>query len=88
MRRLLLVSALSLAACGQNADPGGGSGGGNNGAGGGDQPMDLPCDVAAFVSDKCTSCHGSPARNAAPFPLLTLANFTTMSPLVPGATIG
>jgi hypothetical protein len=34
---------------------------------------DLPADVDDVLARKCRRCHGSPTRNAAPFPLYTWA---------------
>lgn len=57
----------------------GGSGNGGSGAGGsgGDAVAgDLPCDVAALLSTKCVSCHGSTLVGGAPMSLLSYADLT------------
>ncbi len=41
----------------------------------------LPCDVADVVGKKCSSCHGPKLMLGAPQRLVTLADFTTLSPL-------
>lgn len=46
----------------------------------------LPCDVADLVSKKCSSCHGPQLMLGAPQKLVTLADFTAMSPFEPGKT--
>ncbi len=97
MRQLLLAAVLMLGAgCGQAVDPGtdggagggGGGGGGSGGGGGGGRvdagPQTLPCDVAAVLSDNCSSCHGDPLSGGAPNPLLTRSDLTAASALDPG----
>ncbi|MBX7101203.1 MAG: hypothetical protein K1X89_26035 [Myxococcaceae bacterium] len=46
----------------------------------------MPCDVAAAVAAKCATCHQVPLRGAAPFPLLTRADFLTQSETDPTKT--
>jgi hypothetical protein len=36
----------------------------------------LPCDIAAILTNHCTSCHGSPPTGGAPISLLTYAELT------------
>jgi hypothetical protein len=54
--------------------------GGTTGAGGaaGIAPAaagGVPCGVAAIISKNCTGCHQNPIKNAAPMPLMALADF-------------
>jgi len=58
---------------------GSGSGAGGSGTGGsgsGAVAVDLPCDVAALLSNKCVSCHGSIPAGGAPTSLLSYADLT------------
>ena len=57
----------------------GGSGAGGSGTGGssrGAVASDLPCDVAALLSSKCISCHGSIPAGGAPTSLVSYAELT------------
>ncbi|MCC6903849.1 MAG: hypothetical protein IT377_33080 [Polyangiaceae bacterium] len=36
-----------------------------------DPKAQLPCDIAQILETRCQRCHQSPAKNGAPFPLLT-----------------
>jgi hypothetical protein len=61
-------------AAGAPAGSCGGGGGDGGGGGGGSPPVaegDLPCDVEAFLTARCTSCHSDPPRNGAPMALTT-----------------
>lgn len=60
---------------------GGGSGGGTatGGGSGGGTVADLPCDVAAVVTDSCSQCHGAVLAGGAPVRLLTRADFAAPS---------
>ena len=65
----------------------GGSGVGTSGTGGsgtggssrGAVASDLPCDVAALLSSKCMSCHGSVPAGGAPMSLVSYAELTAPS---------
>jgi len=35
----------------------------------------VPCDVAAVISENCTTCHSNPAKFSAPMPLMAHADF-------------
>jgi hypothetical protein len=43
----------------------------------------FPDDVAAVLAGKCQTCHQSPTKNHAPFPLLTYAETQSSDPLSP-----
>jgi hypothetical protein len=43
----------------------------------------FPPDVAAVLADKCQTCHQSPPKNHAPFPILTYAETQGVDPLSP-----
>jgi hypothetical protein len=49
---------------------------------------DIPCDVAAVISQYCTSCHGSPPTQGAPDALTTLAGWKAASVSQPTKTVG
>jgi hypothetical protein len=40
------------------------------------------------VTQHCVRCHGSPVAEGAPYPLLSLGDFTAKSPLYPSQTVG
>src|SRR5260370_399452 len=48
---------------------------------------DLPCEVAAMVTDKCVGCHSTPPTQSAPFELLSYADFAAPSPSSSGQTV-
>ncbi len=48
---------------------------------------DLPCDVAALVSESCASCHGEPLAGGAKNRLLTAADFEAPSKTDPSKTV-
>jgi hypothetical protein len=58
--------------------PGGAPGGVATATSGG-----LPCDVQKLLKDKCQTCHSNPTTGAAPMPLVTLADFSAASKLMP-----
>jgi hypothetical protein len=39
------------------------------------QTMGVPCDVAAVISENCTTCHSNPAKFSAPMPLMAHSDF-------------
>jgi len=65
---------------------GGGAGGGDgqSGTGGGSGANDLPCDVAALLSDACLSCHGSAGPQVK---LQSRAELAAMSPAFPSMSM-
>ncbi len=92
---LFLVVGLSVsvfaASCADDAASSSGTGGDASsgagsptGAGGADAtPSGLPCDVAAVLAAKCTSCHSDPPRSSAPQPLVTRDQLLAPSTLDP-----
>ena len=64
---------------------GGGGTGGGVGGGGGSAAADLPCDVAAVLSDACLSCHGSAGPQVR---LQSRADLAAMSAGFPTMTMG
>ena len=64
----------------------GAGGSGTGGSGAGAVAGDLPCDVAALLSSKCSSCHGSTPAGGAPMSLVTYANLTAPSKSDPSKT--
>jgi len=46
----------------------------------GPAPTGLPCDVANVLSAKCTSCHGDPLTESAPFSILSYDDLASPSP--------
>ena len=66
---------------------GSGTGGsGTGGSGGGAVTGDLPCDVAALLSTKCVSCHGSIPAGGAPMSLLSYTDLTAPAKTDPTKT--
>jgi hypothetical protein len=74
-------SATGGSGSGGSGSGGAGSGGSGSGGSGASGPSigvasDLPCDVAALLSRKCTSCHGSVPSGGAPTSLVSYADLT------------
>lgn len=84
-----LVAVLAAACGGQitggvGGGAGAGAGGSGNGAGGGAGSSDagvsgLPCEVAQFITTRCTNCHRSPPTAGATMALLTREDFVAAS---------
>ncbi len=70
----LLVSALAVAACGDDTDGAGAAGAGTTNVGGGVPGAGLPCDVRTILQDNCWSCHSDPPKYGAAMPLLDRAD--------------
>ena len=49
---------------------------------------DVPCDVAAIVSEHCTTCHGSTPRFNAPMSLTSAADFAATAPITSTEKVG
>jgi len=47
----------------------------------------VPCDVAAVVSENCTTCHSSPVKFQAPMPLMAHADFMAASKTQPARKV-
>lgn len=81
--KLVTLTAIVFAACGDAVIVGGGSGGsgsGGSGGGAGGTTTGLPCDVAAVLQAKCISCHNAPPTGGAPYALRSYADLTGPAP--------
>lgn len=47
----------------------------------------VPCDVAAVVSENCTTCHSNPTKYQAPMPLMAYADFMAASKTMPARKV-
>jgi hypothetical protein len=78
--KLLVACALACASCGHDYTPPGATGGAStvDAAASGDAAVvgTLPCDVHALLAAHCTTCHGDPPTNDAPYPLVAYADLT------------
>lgn len=43
----------------------------------------IPCEITALIARRCSTCHGAPPTAGAPVTLLTRADFTAKSPILP-----
>jgi hypothetical protein len=43
----------------------------------------IPCEITALIARRCSTCHGAPPTAGAPITLLTRADFTAKSPILP-----
>src|SRR5678815_1072477 len=102
MRRVFFVAVIAFGpGCGPDSaamlntpfppdfghDDGTGGGSGIIGGNGDDTGTGVPCDVAQALNHSCTGCHQTPAKNAAPFPMLTRQDLLASAPGFSGTTV-